>query len=103
MNSSLFKRLSVVLFLLIAVGCKKQFEVVFPDDKDVVCIPFKYTSQGHIVTQMVVHDDSLNLLFDTGADMTVLTTGVKGRVSTTVMNFHDSYGVVHQGKLGRIN
>ena len=103
MNFTLLQKLSVVLFLTIAVGCKKHFEIVFPGDKDVVSIPFKYTSQGHIVTQLVVHDDSLDLAFDTGADMTVLSTGIPSFVSSNVVNFYDLDGVVHEGKLGRVN
>lgn len=65
--------LALILFvILIFVGkeeAESPFSLDFPDDRDTVMIPFDYSTNGHIVTKVIIHDDTLNFVMDTGASL----------------------------------
>ena len=67
-------------FTLISVlfsSCmEEQFTILIHNHTEVAEIPFEYSSKGHIVAQSLIHGDTLNFIFDTGANLSIISTDI---------------------------
>lgn len=72
------KKFYPILILCCFWSCKhKEFSIVFPSGETTVEIPFKYSYEGFIVTQVVIKDDTLQCIVDTGSDITIVPKDIK--------------------------
>ena len=69
---------NAIIFILILgnsllLSCKKIEPLIsFKDKRDVAKISFEYSSAGHMVTECNIRNDTFKFVFDTGANMSII-------------------------------
>lgn len=66
------KILIIPIILLYSCHKTNNSQIIFPQNKEIVEIEFKYSSMGNMVTKCVIRGDTMNFIVDTGASISLL-------------------------------
>ncbi|PID95456.1 MAG: hypothetical protein CSA94_01515 [Bacteroidetes bacterium] len=85
--------IALCLTLVFIQGCKQDRKTSFSIPKDVIEIPFEYSSAGFILTKGLVEKDTMDFIVDTGSTLTYIPYSTDIKDVDTVLSVLDAAGI----------
>ncbi|SMO70780.1 hypothetical protein SAMN06265379_105168 [Saccharicrinis carchari] len=100
-NTKRKKNLAFLLLTAISTFCllscsEQELSIEFPKEQQVVEIPFHYCISGNMITKAVILEDTLSLIIDTGASMSIVPTNNSLLGANTTTTAADSKGITRK-------